>query len=144
MPDNNESRRLGESWQAYNDRLRLQDTWHFNQRVALAQKEKTDALIKAAQDGLKAAIEADKRAGLAETAALRTQRPFRDPILDVVPDWSWSPEKRAEFDSKRRIAERAFFEGIIAAEPRLLSDADRKFLPSAILFFQREQAALEN
>ena len=138
-----EQRRIGETVQQWQDRLMAQDAWHANQRLALAQKTKTDAQIKAAQEGLRAALEADKRAGLAETAALRTQRPVRDPILDVTPSWEWSPEKRAEFDSKRRLAERSYFEAIIAAEGRLLSDTDRKHLPAAILFFQREHAAQE-
>ena len=130
---------MSNKYQREQDLLAYQDAWRQNEALALAQKSKTDALIAEAQAGLKAALEADRKAGLTETAELRTQRPVRDPILDTVPSWEWSPEKRAEFDSKRRIAERRFFEAIIAAEPRLLSEQDKKFLPSAILFFQREQ-----
>jgi hypothetical protein len=123
----------------HNHRVRMQPL--LDQQAEL--KKQTDAKIAEALAGLKAAVEADKKLGLDETARLRDVQPVRPKILDQSPEWDWEPAKVAKFNEAQNKARAEYFEHLVIASPTLLSPSQFGELPQAIRFCNEQQAAAQ-
>jgi hypothetical protein len=82
MADQNETRRLGESWQQFHDRLVTQDRMRVQEAALKVQRAQYEEQTRQALAGLRAALKADADRGLDKSAALRHVKPIRPGVLD--------------------------------------------------------------